>query len=120
MARRLRVQMEDWAAGLLLVLLGCISSSVGLVLMKHSSTAEAHLPFATRVFWWAGFALLLTNALLIDVAALSLAPLSLVAPFSGVTILFTSWLAASGLLYIKVKLQRRASTTPTAGSAPAP
>ena len=96
--------MEGWAAGLLLVLLGCLASSAGLILMKHSSTAEAQLPRLARPFWWAGFGLLLTNALFIDVAALSLAPLSLVAPFSGVTILFTAWFAASGLLYVRERV----------------
>ena len=38
--------------------------------------------------------LLLTNAVVIDLAALSLAPLALVAPFNGLTIVLTSWLAS--------------------------
>ena len=41
---------------------------------------------------------------MIDVVALALAPLSLVAPFSGVTIVIASWLASSGLVFVKETL----------------
>mmetsp|Transcript_11237 Transcript_11237/g.18826 ORF Transcript_11237/g.18826 Transcript_11237/m.18826 type:complete len:276 (+) Transcript_11237:176-1003(+) len=96
--------MEGWLVGVLLVLLGCLCSAVGLVLMKHSTNVETHLPFFKRPFWFAGLVFLMFNALVIDVVALSLAPLVIVAPFSGVTIVFTSWLASSGLLFVKETL----------------
>lgn len=47
---------------------------------------------------------LIVNASVIDVIAFSLAPLTLVAPFSGVTIVLTTWLASSGLLFVKEKV----------------
>lgn len=96
--------MEPWVVGLLLVFVGCFSSAIGLLLMKHSTSAEAALPFFRRKFWFLGFTFLIVNALVIDVVALALAPLSLVAPFSGVTIVIASWLASSGLVFVKETL----------------
>ena len=98
--------------GELLILVGCMCSAIGLILMKHSTNVESELPFMKRPFWWTGFLFLMTNALVIDVIAFSLAPLSLVAPFSGVTIVFTTWLASSGLLFVKesVDMMDTAST----------
>lgn len=51
-----------------------------------------------------GVLFLIVNASVIDVIAFSLAPLTLVAPFSGVTIVLTTWLASSGLLFVKEKV----------------
>ena len=45
-----------------------------------------------------GFFFLVVNATLIDLFAFSLTPLSLIAPFAGMTIVFSSLLAASGLI----------------------
>ena len=47
--------MEPWVVGLLLVFVGCFSSAIGLLLMKHSTSAEAALPFFRRKFWFLGF-----------------------------------------------------------------
>lgn len=93
--------MEDWILGMILVLLGCCCSAVGLVLLKHSTNVEEHLPLHRRPFWATGVVFLIVNASVIDVIAFSLAPLTLVAPFSGVTIVLTTWLASSGLLFVK-------------------
>ena len=64
--------MEPWVVGLLLVFVGCFSSAIGLLLMKHSTSAEAALPFFRRKFWFLGFTFLIVNALVIDVVALAL------------------------------------------------
>ena len=96
--------MERWLLGMLLALLGCFCSSIGLVLMKHSTAVEADLPLLRRRFWAIGFLFLIVNASVIDVVAFSLAPITLIAPFTGVTIVFTSWLASTGLLYVKETL----------------
>ena len=88
--------MDGWLVGVLLILIGCLCSAIGLVLMKHSTNVETALPLISRPYFWTGFLFLMTNAMVIDVIAFSLAPLSLVAPFSGITIVFTTWLASSG------------------------
>ena len=96
--------MERWFIGVLLALLGCCSTAVGMVLMKHSTAVESELPFLQRRFFLLGFVFLIVNASVIDVVAFSLAPLSLIAPFSGITIVVTSMLASSGLLYVRETL----------------
>jgi len=93
--------MEDWIIGMILVFLGCCCSAVGLILLKHSTNVEEHLPLHRRPFWAVGVVFLIVNASVIDVIAFSLAPLTLVAPFSGVTIVLTTWLASSGMLFVK-------------------
>ena len=97
----LECSMEDWIIGMILVFLGCCCSAVGLILLKHSTNVEEHLPLHRRPFWAVGVVFLIVNASVIDVIAFSLAPLTLVAPFSGVTIVLTTWLASSGMLFVK-------------------
>ena len=96
--------MPTWLIGMFLALLGCCSNAIGLVLIKHSTAVESQLSFWRRRFWWTGFCFLIVNASIIDVVAFSLAPLALVAPFSGVAIVITTMLASSGLLYVKETL----------------
>ena len=96
--------MEPWLVGMQLTMLGCFCSAVGLVLMKHSTDTESHKPLHGAKFWMMGFVFLFINASVIDVFAFSLAPITLVAPFTGVTIVFTTWLASSGLLFVKEEL----------------
>jgi len=93
--------------GMSMALAGCVCSAVGLVLMKHSTNTESNKPFHLRTFWWLGFIFLIVNASVIDVVAFSLAPLTLVAPFTGVTIVLTSWLAWSGVLFVKESLDNK-------------
>ena len=98
------LQMEPWLIGMQLAMLGCFCSAVGLVLLKHSTTVESELPFLQRKYFLLGFVFLIVNASVIDVFAFSLAPITLVAPFTGVTIVFTSWLASTGVLFVKESL----------------
>ena len=97
-------EMELWLIGMQLALLGCLSSAVGLVLLKHSTSVESHKPLLQRRYWLMGIVFLIVNASVIDVFAFSLAPITLIAPFTGVTIVFTSWLASTGILFVKETL----------------
>ena len=96
--------MPRWLIGMLLALVGCCCSSIGLVLMKHSTAVEADLPLTRRRFFFLGFVFLIVNASVIDVVAFSLAPITLIAPFTGVTIVITSFIASTGWLYVKETL----------------
>ena len=105
--------MEPWLIGMQLALLGCFSSAVGLILLKHSTSVESHLPLYKRKFWLIGIVFLIVNASVIDVFAFSLAPITLIAPFTGVTIVFTSWLASTGVLFVKETLDMWDATSTT-------
>ena len=96
--------MEPWLIGMQLAMLGCFSSAIGLVLLKHSSGAETQLPLLRRRYFLLGIVFLIVNASVIDVVAFALAPITLVAPLTGVTIVFTSWLASTGVLFVKETL----------------
>lgn len=96
--------MELWLIGMQLTCLGCLSSAIGLVLIKHSTSVESNLPLHRRRYWLFGILFLIINASVIDVFAFALAPITLIAPFTGVTIVFTSWLASSGVLFVKETL----------------
>jgi len=93
--------MQRWALGMILAFIGCFASGIGLVLMKHSTAVEEELPLFRRKFWMAGFFFLIVNASVIDMLAFSLAPISLIAPMTGITIVVTSWLASTGILFVK-------------------
>jgi drug/metabolite transporter (DMT)-like permease len=99
--------MERWLLGMLLTFLGCNCSAVGLILIKHSTAVEGHLPLHRKRYWALGFLFLIVNASLIDVFAFSLAPITLIAPFAGVTIVLTSYLASTGLVFVKEQLDRK-------------
>lgn len=90
-----------WWLGIIACVLGCLSSAIGLLLMKQSGMVEADLPLHQRWRWAVGVLFLVVNASVIDMIAFSLTPLALMAPFSGVTIVFSSLLAYSGCLGIK-------------------
>lgn len=86
--------------GVSLISLGCLSSAIGLLAMKWSATVEVGLPLHRRVRWWFGFLFLVVNATAIDVVAFGITPLSLIAPFAGLTIVFTALLASTGWLHV--------------------
>ena len=75
--------MEPWLIGMQLAMLGSFSSAVGLVLLKHSTNVEGGLPLHTRKYWLMGIVFLTLNASVIDVVAFALAPITLIAPFTG-------------------------------------
>lgn len=90
--------------GVILITLSSLSSAVGLVLMKASAELESHLPPLQRRQWFMGFFFLGVNATALNLLAYSVIPLALVAPFSGLTVVFVALLLHSGLLTEKEEI----------------
>ena len=86
----------EYAVGIFLVCLGCAFASTGLLLMKESTVHEGERPFFLRWRWLIGFCFLGILTTVVDVYVLGILPLSLVAPFAGLTIVFTLLIASSG------------------------
>ena len=42
--------MEPWLIGMQLALLGCFSSAIGLILLKHSTAVESSLPLHRQLY----------------------------------------------------------------------
>jgi hypothetical protein len=71
--------------------------------LRIARSPQVGLPIWRKRFWLAGFFFLVVNATIIDLVAFALTPLSLIAPFAGMTIVFSALLAASGLITGGVK-----------------
>jgi len=84
--------------GIGIMSLSCTCAASGLLLIKSSGLVEADRPFLRRPRWMVGFFLLAGMASGLDMVAYNLLPLSLVAPFAGVTLILTLFLASTGLL----------------------
>jgi len=90
---------EPYVFGIMMIICGCFSSAAGMLLMKLSSDVGEHeQPLWRRWRWGLGFLLLVVNATAIDLIAYGITPLSLIAPFAGLTIVFSTLIAATGLL----------------------
>jgi hypothetical protein len=89
--------MPSWI-GVPLVVLGCASSALGFALMKRSGEVEVGVPPCLAWRWLLGFGCLAVVQTACDAASLSMLPLAVVAPFAGLTIVFSLALAASGAL----------------------
>ena len=96
-----------WQLGIGLIVFGCMSSSIGLLLMKRSTDVEDTLPLYKRWRWLLGFLFLVVNATIIDLIAYGITPLSLIAPFAGLTMVFSLMLARSGLFGVHESLTER-------------
>ncbi|KAL1499811.1 hypothetical protein AB1Y20_012496 [Prymnesium parvum] len=90
--------MPSELLGLSILPLGCFSSATGLLLMKSSTELQPELPPWRSWRWLLGFSLLGIVATSIEVVVLRLLPISLVAPFSGLTICFSLAVASTGLI----------------------
>jgi hypothetical protein len=88
----------EWTGGVCLVCLGCLCAATGLTLMKSSTVHEGEKPFCLRWRWLIGFSFLGILTTVIDVYVLGILPLSVVAPFAGLTIVFALCIARTGLL----------------------
>ena len=118
------------ASALLLVPLGCCCSAAGLLLMKSSTEYHPSLPPWRSWRWLCGFFCLGILATTVEVIALGTLPLSVVAPFAGLTIVFSLLLAATGSVTRPERLRRADAvsvalvlagvTGATAGSRPRP
>jgi len=87
--------------GILLIIIGSLSSAFGLLLMKLSAETESHLPWHYKRKWAWGFVFLVVNATFIDLAAYPMTPLAVIAPFAGLTIIFGTLLTQSGWVCAK-------------------
>lgn len=90
--------IAGWVFGIVCVLVGCFFAATGMVLMKSSAQTESRLPWHKRHRWFIGCTSLIVNATIMETIALALAPLSLLAPFAGCTIVFSTLLARCGAL----------------------
>jgi hypothetical protein len=88
----------EWIIGIMCLLVGCFFAAIGMVLMKASAQIESRLPWHRRTRWFLGCTSLVVNASVMETCALALAPLSLLAPFGGCTIVFSTLLARCGAL----------------------
>ena len=84
--------------GLPLIVVGCASTALGFALMKRSGEVEAGRPPWLAWRWLLGFLCLAFLQTICDAASLSVLPLSVVAPFAGLTIVFSLLIAATGIL----------------------
>lgn len=85
-----------WQLGLVLVTITTFTSAIGLLLFKRSADIEAHLPIWKRWRWWCGFFLSTVLLAVMDSIAYALTPLSLIAPFAGLTIVWSALLSSLG------------------------
>lgn len=85
------------ALGILLATLGAVTSGLGLVLMKSSSRLETHQPLHRRWRWIAGASLATFVNTGLDLVALSLTPLIIIAPIGSVTIVASVIFARLGI-----------------------
>ena len=85
--------------GICLIMLGCLMSAAGMLFMKQSSVAYEHMlkPWQ-RWRFGIGLLLLVVNAAAVDVVVYGIVPLSIIAPFAGMTIVFTTLLSAAGVI----------------------
>lgn len=85
----------------------CLLSTIALLMMKRSADVEAGLPICKRYRWLAGFTLNTTSELFLTSLAMSLAPLSLIAPVAGLSIVFSALLAHWGcVMGVRERLTR--------------
>ena len=87
-----------WLLGLGLAFVSTILSTIGLLIQKTSADLEKHKPAWRRWRFWLGFAINLGSEVTLTPVAMSLTPLSLLAPMTGVGIATGTLISASGCL----------------------
>ena len=84
--------------GMGFAILGAVSASVGLLLIKSGGQLEADLPWYRRRRWLLGFLMQAGVSALTDTVAYSVCPLSLISPLAGLTIAFSALWAMLGVV----------------------
>ena len=84
--------------GVALVIYGCWNSALGMAFIKQSSDTEQHRRCICRPRFWIGTLILLGNSAVVDMMTFSLLPISMIAPFAGLTIVFSLTIASTGCL----------------------
>ena len=87
-----------WLLGLGVAFLSTILSTIGLLIQKTSADLEKHKPAWRRWRFWLGFGINLGSEVTLTPVAMSLTPLSLLAPMTGVGIAAATLISASGCL----------------------
>lgn len=82
--------------GLAAAVIGQLIMSSGMILLRSAALMEADTVFWKRRLFWAGFALLLVNAIGVDGFVYAVTPLSLVSPVATLSVFFTMVLASMG------------------------
>ena len=84
-----------WLLGVVLCALGSVASSAGLALQKHShNIGESEKSLHERWIWWVGFVLAVLVSGLLESVSFALAPLSLLAPMFGFSIVANAIIAS--------------------------
>eukprot|EP00322_Chrysochromulina_rotalis_P024100 CAMPEP_0115860524 /NCGR_PEP_ID=MMETSP0287-20121206/17173_1 /TAXON_ID=412157 /ORGANISM="Chrysochromulina rotalis, Strain UIO044" /LENGTH=355 /DNA_ID=CAMNT_0003314853 /DNA_START=1 /DNA_END=1068 /DNA_ORIENTATION=- len=84
--------------GMIMAMIGAVSASIGVLLIKSGGKMESHLPWYKRVRWLSGFTLQAGVSAVTDTIAYSTCPLSLISPFAGLTIVFSAVWAMLGIV----------------------
>ena len=84
--------------GVALVIYGCWNSAMGMAFIKQSSDVERDRRCICRPRFWIGTLILLGNSAVVDLTTFSLLPISMIAPFAGLTIVFSLIIANTGCL----------------------
>lgn len=93
------------AAALLLALCGSVSASFAHVLYRSSTlSGEALRPIWRRPRFWVANVLIVGVLTACNSVALSMAPLSLIAPFAGITMIWSAWLGHCGCFGVRERL----------------
>ena len=93
-----------WLLGVAFMVLGTLSSACGMLLLKRATLGPAPVPpWYKNVWFWAGMSLIVVNASLLDIVAFGVTPLSLIAPFAGLTIVFSVVLVGIGCFGVREK-----------------
>ena len=85
------------AVGISAAIIGALSASFGLMLIKSGNALEAHLPWYKRRRWLMGFVLQAAVSSVTNVVAFSTCPLSLISPLYGLTLAFSALWASLGV-----------------------
>ena len=95
-----------WQFGLVLVACNTFTTAVGLLLFKRSSDLESHRSLLLRPRFWCGIFFTVVVLAVTDSIAYSMTPLSLIAPFAGLTMVWSALLAHVGCFGFRERLTR--------------
>ena len=92
--------------GLAMATLGTLAASTGHVLFRLSSTVESDVPLMCRWRFFIACFLVVVVLSTCNGIALALAPLSMIAPFAGISMVWSVWFGHCGLFGVHEPLAR--------------
>ena len=90
-----------WGLGIGLMIIGCVCSSLGMLCFKRAGNDSDNRPWYRDPWFWSGMTLFVAVALILDTLVFAITPLGLIAPFAGLTIVVSFFLASFGCFGIK-------------------